>query len=142
MREQRFDLERLKSDWHTKKWRAAGVVSELQDGIPAAKPGSPEGTKGDEPGMSPTEKSSGSAAVKNDSQSDSSTDSSSESEPSEGDDAAGNEIDNVKKSVLEWFQQDPKGTHAVVHLVAEYRDHRPVPYCRKSPFAQWPTEKG
>ena len=30
----------------------------------------------------------------------------------------------------------------MIHAVKEYQDKRPIPYCRKTPFAQWPKVVG
>ena len=70
------------------------------------------------------------------------SDSSSNSTSSDSEDQQEDAEQVVKWHVLEWFGQDPKGARPLVHITREYMESRPVPYCRKEPFATWPKVLG
>ena len=48
----------------------------------------------------------------------------------------------AKMHMIECFGQDPKGARPLVHLTRDHVEGRPVPYCRKEPFATWPKLLG
>ena len=48
----------------------------------------------------------------------------------------------VMLQAFEWFGQDPKGANPLMHITKEHVQNRPVPYCRKEPFAMWPKVIG
>ena len=96
---------------------------------------SPEHTKHAAKGMSPDQ-------PKHQQKAESSGSSSSTSSSDKQSDSEQDPEGLVKTQILEWFSQDPKGARPLIHIVQEYCEAKPIPYCREKPFSQWPKEMG